>query len=189
MTDKSNSYYSAVAIRLHWLIALLMIGNLLGGLFHEAFGEANVGLIMGLHKSTGILILVLSVIRLAWRLGHRPPPLAPTLKKWEVGLAHATHWTFYFLMLALPMTGWLLSSASVKRWPLDFYGLFPVPFLPVEQSKAFAGVMHERHEFLGFLCIALIVLHIVAAIKHQVMDGDNTVERMLPLVKARNSSN
>ncbi len=185
MEDVGRSQYSGVAITLHWVIALLMIGTALGGLLHESFGEEMEGLIMGLHKASGLTVLVLSVARLAWRLGHRPPPLASTLKRWEVGLAHATHWTFYLLMLAIPLSGWALVSAGARKWAIDWFGLFQVPFLPIEQSKQLAGAMHETHEILGFLAISLIILHIVAAIKHHVFDKDNTVERMLPMLKTR----
>ncbi len=179
------SGYSRVAIGLHWVIGLLLIGNLVGGLARESFGEAAEPIIMGLHKSTGITILVLSLVRLAWRLGHKPPPLAATLKRWEVRLAHATHWIFYFMMFALPLTGWLLVSAGSRKWPINWYGLFDIPYLPIEQAKATAHVFNERHEVLAFAMIALIALHIAAAIKHHVFDRDNTVERMLPWVRSR----
>lgn len=179
----TTNHYSRVAIVLHWVIGLLMIANLVGGLARESFGEAAKPIIMGLHKSTGITILVLSLLRLMWRLGHKPPPLAASLKRWEVGLAHAIHWIFYFLMIALPVTGWLLVSAGSRKWPINWYGLFDIPFLPIEQVKATAHIFQERHEMLGFIMIALIVLHVAAAIKHHVFDRDNTVERMLPWVR------
>ncbi len=185
MDDLQRSTYSSVAIILHWVMAVMMIGTALGGLLHESFGEEMEGLIMGLHKASGITILVLTLFRLAWRLGHRPPPLASSLKRWEVGLAHATHWTFYLLMLAIPLSGWALVSAGSRKWPIDWFGMFRVPFLPIEQSKSLAGSMHETHEILGFLAIAMIALHVIAAIKHHVIDKDNTVERMLPILKSR----
>ena len=162
-----------------------MILNVLGGFFHESFGKEMVGLIIGLHKSTGILILVLTVGRLLWRLTHRPPPLADTVKGWEKGLAHAVHWSFYLLMFALPITGWLMTSAGARKYPIDFYGLFPIPFLPVAQDKSAANIYAERHELLGFIVAALILLHIAAALKHHLFDKDNTVLRMLPLLGNR----
>jgi cytochrome b561 len=185
MDTAVRSRYSSVAIAFHWTIGILIIANLLGGLLHESFGDAAAGLIIGLHKATGILILFLSLARLAWRLGHRPPPLAVTLKRWEIGLAHATHWLFYIMMIALPMTGWLMSSAGSRKWPISFFGLFDVPFLPVAQDKAFSHTMGESHEILGFLTIGLVVLHVAAALKHHLFDGDNTVERMIPILKAK----
>jgi cytochrome b561 len=178
-----RSTYSRVAIAFHWSIGILMIGNVLGGFLHDSFGDAAKGTIMGLHKATGILIIALTVGRLAWRLTHRPPPLAASVKAWEKGLAHAVHWTFYALMLALPMTGWLMVSYGSRKYPIDFYGLFQVPWLPVVQDKAAAGVLNERHEQLGILVAALIIVHIAAALKHHLIDRDNTIVRMLPLLK------
>jgi cytochrome b561 len=181
--DAARSTYSRGAIAFHWTIGILLILNVLGGFLHESFGEAAVGTIMGLHKATGITILFLSAGRLIWRLTHRPPPLAATVKGWEKGLAHAVHWTFYLLMFALPMTGWLMVSAGSRKWPTSFYGLFDVPYLPVAQDKIAAGIYHDRHELLGIIVAVLIVLHIAAALKHHLFDRDNTVVRMLPLLR------
>lgn len=183
-----RSAYSRGAIAFHWAIGVLFILNLLGGFFHESFGDAMTGLIMGLHKATGILILALTLGRLGWRLTHRPPPLPATIKGWEKGLAHAVHWTFYVLMLALPVTGWLFVSAGSRKYPIEFYGLFQVPWLPVAQDKAFSHTLGERHEFLGWVAAALITLHILAALKHHLIDKDDTVVRMLPLLRGNTTS-
>jgi len=177
--------YSRGAIAFHWAIGVLMILNIAGGLLHESFGEAAVGTIMSLHKATGILILVLSVGRLVWRITHRPPPLAASVKAWEKGLAHAVHAIFYIMMIALPMTGWLMVSAGSRKFPIDFFGLFTVPWLPVAQDRAAAGVYNERHELLGYVMIALIVLHVLAALKHHLIDRDNTVIRILPILRGQ----
>ncbi len=185
MNVSTRSTYSRVAIALHWTIGALMILNVLGGFFHESFGKAAVPIIMPLHKATGILVLVLTVARLMWRLTHRPPPLAATVRSWERGLAHATHWSFYFLMFALPMTGWLMSSSGARKYSISFYGLFDVPFLPVAQDKAAANIFAERHQLLGYIIAALIILHILAALKHHRFDKDDTVVRMLPTSRGR----
>jgi cytochrome b561 len=185
VTEALRSRYSSVAIGFHWVIGLMMIGTALGGLLHENFGKEMEAPLLGLHKASGITILVLSLARLAWRLGHRPPPLSASLKRWEIGLAHATHWTFYLLMLVLPLSGWLMVSAGRRKWPIDWFGLFQVPFLPVAESKALGGAMHETHEILGFLVLGMIALHIAAAVKHHLIDRDNTVERMLPWLRSR----
>jgi cytochrome b561 len=181
--EQARSTYSRGAIWFHWIIGLLIIGNLIGGLIHESVSEEMTGLIMSLHKATGITILVLSIARLVWRLTHRPPPLAPTVKRWEKGLAHATHWTFYLLMILVPLSGWVLVSAGARKYPLEWFGLFDIPFLPITQDKALASTMSDRHEQLAFLWIALLALHIGAALKHHFFDRDNTLERMLPLVR------
>jgi cytochrome b561 len=185
MTISTRSTYSRVAIVLHWTVGGLMILNILGGFFHESFGKAAVPVIMSLHKATGILVLVLTVARLLWRLTHRPPSLAATVRGWEKALAHATHGSFYFLMFALPVTGWLMSSAGGRKYSISFYGLFDVPFLPVVQDKAAANLFAEQHEVLGFVTVGLIILHFAAALKHHVFDKDDTVIRMLPILRDR----
>jgi cytochrome b561 len=182
---KVRSRYSSVAIAFHWVIGLMMIATALGGLLHESFGKEAEEPIIGLHMASGLTILVLSLARLGWRLGHRPPPLAPTLKRWEVGLAHATHWTFYLLMMVMPLSGWAMVSTSKQDWGLSVFGLFDAPFMPFKDNKPLGGIMHETHEILGFLVLGMIALHIAAAIKHHFLDGDNTVERMLPILRAR----
>jgi cytochrome b561 len=186
MPATPRSTYSRVAILLHWMIGVLMIGNLVGGLTHDWVPKESMALVMSIHKATGITILLLSFARLAWRLAHRPPPLATTLKRWEIGLAHATHWIFYVMMIVLPMTGWLMTSAGSRKWPLSWFGLFDIPFLPVAQDKGFANSMAYAHVIGGYLMVGLIAMHIAAAIKHHAFDRDNTVERMLPILRARN---
>jgi cytochrome b561 len=181
MTDATaRTRYSNVAIALHWLIGLAIIGNLAGGLTHESVPKDMQGFVMGLHKASGITILALSVFRLLWRLGHRPPPYEPTLASWEKTTAKVTHWAFYVLMIAIPFSGWLMSSAGGRKYGLNWFGLFDIPFLPVAQDKALAAAMGETHETLAWVMIALLALHIGAAMKHVFLDGDGTFARMLP---------
>ena len=116
---------------------------------------------------------------------EKPPPLPATVKSWEKGLAHAAHWSLYALMLALPVTGWLMSSAGKRKYPLDFYGLFPIPYLPVAQNEAAAQTYADRHELLGWIALALLILHLSGAAKHYFIDRDRTVQRMLPWLKNR----
>jgi len=177
-----RSTYSRVSIWLHWTIGLAIIANIVLVLAHESVTATLGGTMMGWHKALGITVLALSLFRWAWRLGHRPPPLPTTVKRWEKGLAHALHWTFYLLIVLMPLTGWAMSSGATQRRPLTWFGLFDIPYLPVARGGSLAGVSHEFHEIAGYAMIALIVLHIAAAIKHQLVDRDNVVHRMLPLV-------
>lgn len=174
--DAGLTRYSRVAIALHWTIALLVIANLVIGLLHESLLEGT----LPLHKSIGMLVLALSLVRLGWRLTHRPPPLPATVKGWEKGVAHAVHWTLYALIILIPLSGWIFTSASPKRFPLDFFGLTTLPFFVVPQDKAISHVWHDRHEVLAYLMIALLVIHIAAALKHRFFDRDRTLDRMLP---------
>lgn len=168
--------YSHVAIALHWTIALLVIANLAIGLLHDTLLKGTIPL----HKSIGILVLALSIVRLLWRLTHRPPPLPASVKGWEKGLAHLTHWLFYLLMILIPLSGWVFTSAGDKPRPLVFFGLFTVPALPVGPDKSIHDMVSERHEQLAYLMIGLICLHVAAVLKHRFFDRDLTVDRMLP---------
>ena len=172
--------YTNVAIALHWLIGLAIIGNLAGGLTNESVPKDMQGVVMGLHKATGITILALSVFRLIWRLGHRPPPYEAMLATWEKTTAKIVHWVFYVLIIAIPFSGWLITSAGGRKHGLSWYGLFDIPFLPVAQDKMLAGAAGGAHENLSYLLIALLLLHIGAAMKHIFLDGDGTFARMLP---------
>jgi len=188
----THSRYSSVAIALHWLIALIVIGNLTGGLLLDTFLDSDdpqmkmTGFtIIQLHKAFGLTVIVLTVLRLMWRLANPAPALPDHMTPFERLLAKATHWGFYALLLLLPLSGWAMVSASAKRFPISYFGLFDVPYLPVAQSKVIGGFMHESHELLGYGAIALIALHVLAALKHHYFDRDNVLARMLPLVRQR----
>jgi cytochrome b561 len=168
--------YTRVAIALHWTIAVLIVTNLGIGLLMDALPDG----IIGIHKSIGMLVLLLSLVRLGWRLGHRPPPLPASVKSWEKGIAHAVHWILYAVMILIPLSGWIFTSASPKRHPLVFFGLFGLPYFPVPQEKAISHIWHDRHQTLAYLMIVLLVLHVGAALKHRFFDRDATLDRMLP---------
>ena len=170
--------YSSVAIAFHWVIAALIIVNLLLGFFHGDFGRETRSSMMLVHKATGITILALSVARLLWRLGHRPPPFDPVLRRWEAGLAHVIHWLFYALLIAIPLSGWLLSSSSDR--PVDFFGLFDIPPLPVSRGDDAHDFLEEAHELLGLSMVGLIVLHVAGALKHHVQGHRHLIGRMAP---------
>src|SRR5689334_18376944 len=108
--------YSGVAIAFHWIIALLLIVNLAVGLLHDAIPALRAW--MPGHKAIGITVLALTAGRIAWRLAHRAPPLPAQTPAWEKGLAHATHWTLYALLLLMPLSGWAMVSGTEKRRPL-----------------------------------------------------------------------
>lgn len=124
---------------------------------------------------------MLTAGRVAWRLGHRPPPLPAHTPAWEKGAAHATHWTLYLLMIAMPVTGWLMVSGSANRRPLTWFGLFDIPYLPM--GEAAGGVGHEAHELLGWLMLALVVLHVAAALRHRLILRDGILARMAPALE------
>ncbi|MFO1254136.1 MAG: cytochrome b [Sphingomonadaceae bacterium] len=179
----ASARYSRGAVALHWLIALLIVLNTLAAFVSEDMSKADRAMVMGNHKAIGITILVLTLARIVWRLMHKAPPLIETLKAWEAALSRVTHAGFYFLMLALPLTGWALSSAFSQGKPVSLFGLVAVPPLPVGSDKPTVGMFHELHEIFAFVMIGLFVLHVAAALKHQWVDKDQTMRRMVPWLK------
>jgi cytochrome b561 len=187
-----RSGYSAVAIGLHWLIAALMLTNIgLAWYFTQLKGPAEVAP-LALHKSIGITVLLLTLVRIAWRLANRPPPLPAHMARWERWAAKGTHLVFYGLMLALPLSGWAMVSASplIKVHPTVLYGVVPWPAFPYGHldSDTLHGVrkaMKFTHEKLAWLAYVTIILHVAAALKHHLIDRDDVLTRMLPLLPAR----
>ena len=170
--------YSSVAIAFHWLIAALIVLNLFLGLYHEDFGRDARSWMMFIHKATGITILGLSLARLLWRLGHRPPAFDPVLKPWEATLARAVHALFYLLLIAIPLSGWMMSSSSNR--PTDYFGLFEIAPLPVPRTDDVHDALEETHELLGKLMIVLILLHVAGALKHHLQGHKHLMARMAP---------
>ncbi len=162
--------YSLGAIILHWTIALLIVGNVIGALIAEDLPKADAQFVMTLHKATGLLVLALTVLRIVWRLTHKPPPYPREMKGWEIVLAKGVHSLLYVLMIAIPLTGWLFVSAASGGKPVAFYGLFGWPGIPLAQSRDTAGFIKEFHEIFAFTLIGLWVLHVAGALKHMFAD-------------------
>lgn len=173
------SKYSKGAIALHWLIAALVIANFTLASMAEDLPREAQGALMAPHKAIGVSILLFSILRLFWRLGHKPPPLPAAIPGWQAMAGKAVHILFYFLILAVPLSGWLMASAHPQAPPVDFFGLFDAT-LPVEKSKDLAGIGHDLHEFLTKPFFILILLHILAALKHQFIDRLPFIQRMWP---------
>jgi cytochrome b561 len=180
--------YGGVAMTLHWLIAAAIAFNLCLGLYVAEIltdqDRARFGLLQ-LHKSVGLTVLVLSLLRLGWRIVNPIPPLPDTLTPTLKVLARATHYLLYFLMIAIPLTGWALVSSSPLGLPTPYFGLFNwphIPFLPELSRAQKAPLRHEffgLHMYLAFSAIALLALHVAGALYHQ-RQGDNVLRRMLP---------
>ncbi len=181
-----HSRYSNAAIALHWTIAILVIAQVVFViLFHNLLdssdpAEKAAGATFAmLHKSTGLLILAVTLGRLGLRLSEGFIPLPGHMRTWEVILARGNHILFYMLLLALPLAGWAFAVTAER--PLMWYGLFEVPVIPL--AKVARGGLHEAHEILALLTIALVVLHICGALKHYFLDRDDVVARMLPILR------
>lgn len=171
-----QSRYSRGAIILHWVMGLLIIGNLAGGFLHDYVPREGGQrmMVMDLHRGFGLIILALALVRIGWRLGHRPPPLPSYFTTGERLMARITHIGFYVLMLALPLTGWAMADRNGRA--LTAFGTFEVTKLGV--GEPLGNVAHEAHEVIGWLMLAALALHVAALVKHRILDRDNLLPRM-----------
>jgi cytochrome b561 len=181
MINSSAQRYSRVAMILHWLIALLIVLNFAAAWISETLPRPERMQVMANHKSIGLTVLILTVARIVWRLMHRPPAFQRTLQPWERALATAVHSLFYFLMIGMPLTGWAMVSAGGR---VRVFGLFAVPALPVPTTDAAGDTFHDVHVKLAWLLLGLFVLHVLGALKHQFLDRDRTMGRMIPFLRA-----
>ncbi|MCK7596682.1 cytochrome b [Microbulbifer sp. CAU 1566] len=182
MTKITNTsqHYGAVAILLHWLMAVLLIALIALGLYVTSlpdvgFDKQKIRLIL-LHKEYGILALGLAMLRLAWRVGNVLPELVDQLPDWQKVAARFVHLSFYGLMFALPITGWLMSSAA--SIPVYFFGL-RLPDLIAHNEYRFQ-LLIEVHMWLGYTLVGFIVVHAAAALRHHFICRDNTLKKILP---------
>lgn len=172
--------WGAVSIGLHWLTVVLVLGLLAVGLGMQQLPNSPLKFeIYALHKSTGLTVLALTLLRLGWRLFAGAPAPVPGTPRWQAALAQAVHGALYAVLLAMAMSGWLYHSASGFPAKLAWFGLFAVPELSGRDAglKAFAGTAHGG---LWVALLALALVHALAALKHHYLDRDATLARMLP---------
>ncbi len=174
--------YSATAIVLHWVVGLAIVAVFCVGWYMTGLPFSPQRLkLYNWHKWAGVTILTLSALRLLWRLTHRPPALpAATLRampRWQQVAHHATHHLLYALFFIVPLVGWAYSSAA--GFPIVFLGVLPLPsFVPV--SPELAEAIKPWHQITAYALAVLVVLHVAAALKHQFIDRDGLISRMLP---------
>ena len=174
--------YSTVAIVLHWLLGISIFAMFAIGIYMSDLPFSPLRLkLYNYHKWAGITFLILSVLRLVWRLVNNPPALPKAIEQampsWQTKVYHATHYALYALFFAVPLIGWAYSSAA--GFPIVLFGVLPLPdFVAVD--KEFAKQIKELHEISAFALVGLAVLHIGAALKHHFIDKDGLVSRMLP---------
>jgi cytochrome b561 len=173
--------YSSTAILLHWLIALLIIGTFtLGLVMTDIPGLTPTKLrYVSWHKWAGVTVLGLAALRLLWRLGNKPPALPVSTQAWQQRAAHALHALLYVLILAVPASGYAFTLASGV--PVTYLGLFKLPVL-FPPDAALKHVLREVHYWLDMSLAAAVALHVAAAFKHQFVDRDGLMGRMLPFV-------
>lgn len=194
MTDTAapaapSGRYTAVAIGLHWIIAALLVGMVFYGWWMEDLrdlandGAVSFAYVIGAynwHKTIGILILVLSLARLAWRLTHTPPALPAHMKPWETIIARFTHVAFYAVMIGVPVGGYVTASAFPDGFPILLFNAIDLPKLPVPQTEAFQGFSGSAHGAGGWVILVLLALHAGGALKHHLINRDGVLQRMIP---------
>jgi cytochrome b561 len=182
------SNYSSTAIALHWLIAALILLNVVLGFGANFVQDEYVRGFVDLHKSIGITVLGLAIVRILWRLTHRPPPLPSKNSPLERLAAHSAHWMLYVLIFAIPISGWLHDSAwkEAATHPVFLYGIIPWPRISWIQNMEPAKKEHLHaflfniHVYLNYALYALLAVHILGALKHQYWDGEAELQRMAP---------
>ena len=188
ITMNESQRYTRTAMSLHWLIAILIIVNVILALTDDFWPEGWERYVIDLHKSIGITVLGLAILRLLWRVTHRPPALPKSFPTLERGAAHTAHLLLYVLIFALPLSGWAHDSAWVAAasHPMKLYFLVPWPrigyFMALDpQTK---DVLHtqlgELHTWLGYVLYVVLFLHVAGALKHEFIDRESVLRRMLP---------
>jgi cytochrome b561 len=184
----TRTHYGTVAMTLHWLIAVLLIANICLGLYFSdlSHDDPSLFLLVQTHKSIGLTVLALSVIRLAWRLVNPVPPLPPGMSAPLRFIAHASHFLLYALIILIPLSGWAMVSASPLGLPTSYFGLFEWPHIGflADLTRAQKMPLHRNfgtaHVVLAWSAIVLVPLHIGAALYHQFFRRDDVLKRMLP---------
>jgi cytochrome b561 len=179
---QSTGRYSATAIGLHWLIALLIVcGFYLGWIMTDIPGFTPTKLkYFSWHKWIGVTVFALAVLRLVWRAAHRAPPMPADMPGWQKGAAHLTHFLLYALMLVIPASGYLYSSAAGLQ--VVYLGVLPLPTI-IGPDKALKATLRIVHIALNYTLLFFVVMHVLAALKHHFVDRDGLLGRMLPFLR------
>ncbi len=178
--------YTGTAIALHWLVALLMLSNIVLIWLVDVLPEARIRWVIDTHKSLGITVLGLAVLRLLWRYTHRPPELPGSHALWERRAAHAAHGLLYALIFLMPLSGWMHDSAwkDASTHPMQLFGLVPWPrmgwIMAVEPvtKEILHSALGALHQWGGFALYTLVALHVGGALKHQWLDKEKELQRI-----------
>lgn len=170
--------YTRTAMSLHWLIALMIIGLFAFGLYMVELPLSPQKLkYYSYHKWAGVTVFLLVLLRLLWRITHRPPDLPAGMPRWQVKAAKAGHHLLYLLMVIVPLSGWLMSSA--KGFQTVWFGVLPLPDL-LSKDEALGEALLLTHRLLNWFFMLVVAGHVVAALKHHFIDRDGLLSRMLP---------
>ncbi|TMS59512.1 cytochrome b [Imbroritus primus] len=179
----ATSGYTRTAIGLHWLIALLIIGGFAVGLYMTSLEGLSLTKLKlySWHKWIGVTVFLLALLRVIWRFVHGAPSVVPGMPAWQARAAHAAHLLLYVLIVAVPLTGFLMSQAA--GIPVVYFGLWELPTV-VASDEALKAGMQQAHVILNYLMAALVAVHALAAFKHHFIHRDGTLARMLPFIKS-----
>ena len=178
MSNASAAHYTGMAKTLHWLIALLLTGLLaLGFYMHDLPLSPQKLQLYSWHKWAGVSTFLVVMVRLAWRITHQPPALPWRMSRVQQLAAHAGHLGLYVLMMVIPLSGWLMSSA--KGYQTVWFGILPIPDL-LAKNKELGDLLAVVHSSLNWILVAMVLIHIAAALKHHFIDKDDILHRMLP---------
>lgn len=180
----SSERWGWVSITIHWLTVLMVLSLVVVGLLMQEMANSPSKIeVYALHKSFGLTVLALTVLRLLWRLVAGTPAAVPGMPRWQHLAAQASHATLYVILLAMPLSGWLFHSASgFPPRNLSWFGLFKLPSLS-DRDPALRDFALAAHEWLFIALAAIVTVHALAALKHHYVDRDRTLARMLPLAK------
>jgi cytochrome b561 len=174
----ASTHYTRTAKSLHWLMALMIFGLLGLGFYMSDLPLSPQKLkLYSWHKWAGVTVFLLTLVRLAWRATHQPPLMPWQMSKLQQIAAHVGHVGLYLLMLAIPLSGWLMSSA--KGFQTVWFGVLPIPDL-LPKNKELGDLLLSLHQGLNLLLVVLLLTHIAAALKHHFIDRDDVLIRMLP---------
>ncbi len=180
--------YTGLAMLFHWLVALGIACNFIIVWVVDSLPESAQRPAVNLHKSIGLTVLGLAIMRLLWRWANPPPAMPSTYKTWERRLSHAVHYTLYGLIFLMPITGWIHDSAWKKADanPLTLYGVIPwfrlgfIKDQPPATKEQIHSIFSQMHGLLGWVLLGLWALHVAGALKHQFLDREPELQRILP---------
>ncbi|MCL9685574.1 cytochrome b [Legionella maioricensis] len=178
MSNMPVTKYSSFSKLFHWVIAVTVIMMLSAGFFLDELPEHLQGTAYMLHKSTGITLLFLMLLRFIWIHAAGKPGLPTSMKLWEKILSRVVQYGFYLLLIIMSLSGWIMSVAG-NRVPI-YFGLFKASLPWVGEDKSLSKFMAEAHEIIAWILIIFITLHVLGALKHHFIDKDNILRRMLP---------
>ena len=178
--------YTRTAMALHWVVALLISINILLVWIVDLVPESSVRWVIDTHKSLGITVLGLAILRLLWRFVHTPPVLPGSYARWERRASHAAHLLLYGLIFLMPLSGWLHDSAwkDAATHPMQLFGLVPWPrigwvmSIPPIRKEHLHYVFGDWHTAFGYVLYVLLFLHVAGALKHQFLDRERELQRM-----------